>query len=435
MTKSTWLSVLIVCLGSRYVLACKYTVRDVGFLDIGSRSYRLYLLTDDEAPQGIQAAFSDASGAVLLDSNVEFEAVNTARQKDHAAVKLARQKGVKLSGMTGLLVSPDDDILEMPIATSSEPPGRNAWSWLEAAVTSPKREEIVQRTVQAYCVVLLIEGRDAAANQRAEHVVAEAVKEVADGMPQLPKPTKEPPAVVRIARSEIAAERVLLWSLGLNASRAKGPCVALLYGRGRWIGGVFERERITRQGLGDVMSLIGADCECGLDRRQMLGVMLPMRWDHRAQMECVKSLGFDPENPMVKVEVSQILSMGGETETRSGETLGLGLLAYSERVVEFSQQTDQEALSVRDGSQGRTAAAEPISGVSSARGEAEPARAQPAIRSPAVHVRPASDAEPIAAPDQPSATFGVTWAVIGGLALLIVVSSVVVVLRAQRRAV
>ena len=39
----------------------------------------------------------------------------------------------------------------------------------------------------------------------------------------------------------------------------------------------------------------------------MRGRMLPVKWDADRQTRLAKSLGFDPENPMIKLEVSRIL--------------------------------------------------------------------------------------------------------------------------------
>ncbi len=38
--------------------------------------------------------------------------------------------------------------------------------------------------------------------------------------------------------------------------------------------------------------------------------MLPIRWDQKTQAEVFQSLEFDPENPMVKMEISRILKKG-----------------------------------------------------------------------------------------------------------------------------
>jgi hypothetical protein len=38
--------------------------------------------------------------------------------------------------------------------------------------------------------------------------------------------------------------------------------------------------------------------------------MLPGRWDEKTQTLTAAALGFDPENPMIKLEMSQILRRG-----------------------------------------------------------------------------------------------------------------------------
>jgi len=38
--------------------------------------------------------------------------------------------------------------------------------------------------------------------------------------------------------------------------------------------------------------------------------MLPVKWDNNIQTLVAKTLGFEPENPMIKMEISQILKHG-----------------------------------------------------------------------------------------------------------------------------
>jgi hypothetical protein len=41
--------------------------------------------------------------------------------------------------------------------------------------------------------------------------------------------------------------------------------------------------------------------------------MLPLNWNQERQSKVAKLLKFDPENPMVKIEVSRILRMGSSS--------------------------------------------------------------------------------------------------------------------------
>jgi hypothetical protein len=55
--------------------------------------------------------------------------------------------------------------------------------------------------------------------------------------------------------------------------------------------------------------------------------MLPARWDENLQAQAAESLGFDPENPTIKTEISWIIGRG--TSSYPGVPLG-----YQELVVE-----------------------------------------------------------------------------------------------------
>ena len=47
----------------------------------------------------------------------------------------------------------------------------------------------------------------------------------------------------------------------------------------------------------------------------MMGTLLPLRWGKKNQQEVVKMLGFDAENPFVKMEVSRILGVEASAVT------------------------------------------------------------------------------------------------------------------------
>jgi hypothetical protein len=66
-------------------------------------------------------------------------------------------------------------------------------------------------------------------------------------------------------------------------------------------------EEISERNLLGLLSAVAAGCECGFDSSRTRGTMLPIRWDEGMRGRAAKALGFDPENPMVKMEVSSIL--------------------------------------------------------------------------------------------------------------------------------
>ena len=344
---------LLGCFSYFAVFGCMYTVRDVGFVDIGSIPYRLYYYyIREDTPQNFISTFKQISYAALMDSNVEFEIINIEQQKDHPAMEYLHFWEIK-SLPAAILVSPKGRSLVLPISAGRDlrnsslenvPFKEMVWDALESIVASQKIKEISRHIVKAYCVVLLIQGKDSAENKKAQKAVLGAIEEITKIMSQMPKLIEVPPRLIVIPPELFSQERILLWSLGVNEYASSGrvqlsePYVAVLYGRGRRIGPLLNGEKITENAVFNILSIIGSACECGLDRGWMLGMMIPIRWGKKVQSEVVKLLGFDAESPMVKTEVSQILSMSQPSGMESEiplETAEGKLYEYNEESLKF----------------------------------------------------------------------------------------------------
>src|SRR5712675_982726 len=79
-------------IGVAAVHACKYNVRDVGFVELGQAPYKLYCLIDRNTPKEFADAFRQTAHATLLDANVEFEMVTVEGNENHPALSLARDQ-------------------------------------------------------------------------------------------------------------------------------------------------------------------------------------------------------------------------------------------------------------------------------------------------------------------------------------------------------
>ncbi|MCK5457743.1 MAG: hypothetical protein KAI45_11500, partial [Melioribacteraceae bacterium] len=123
------------------------------------------------------------------------------------------------------------------------------------------------------------------------------------------------------------------------------PQVAILYGRGRRIGPVLRGKEIGKDNIFSLLAIIGADCECGLDRSVMLGKMIPLRWEKEIQIELAEQLGFDVENPMIKSEMSQILSLS--VDLQNGKNSKSPLSAYKEGIIKFDTPPTVPTVSSR----------------------------------------------------------------------------------------
>lgn len=321
------------CLYAHRAVACRYNVREVGFVDLGIEPYHFCAYVNRDTPADVNSTFEQILNATLMDTNIEFEIVDIDRHKDHPAVKYLDSEEVQ-AFPSALLVSPDGQTLAVPVTKPGEPFEQTLRSALDDMLLSPKRKEILQRAAQAYGVVLVIDGPDAEENKKAKQAASAVIKQVGEQMQWMPKPIAHPPVLVEVDSESLSREKVLLWSLGLDPNDIDQPHAAVLYGRGRWIGPMFVGEQITEDNLAAVLFVIGADCECGFDHRWLQGTMLPARWDEKLQAQAAESLGFDPENPMIKAEISWIVRRGYPAYLPSAP------LGYQELVVE-SEPNDQ----------------------------------------------------------------------------------------------
>lgn len=285
--------------------ACRYSVREVGFIDLDTAPYRFYVLVDQQTPQAIVDAVRRMAFTRLRGGNVEAEVVPVHEQPGHRAFEYVKDRAA-LTYPAGLLVSPDGRARVQPLPEEEEALG----DLLDGLLDSPLRARITDSAIEAYCVVLLIDGDDDAANAEGRRRVEEAIAEMTAGLGNVEKPTKQPPVFIELKKSDRVSEAVLLWSLGEDWAAPKQPGVAVLFGRCRRLGEVMRADRVETGELVRVMALVGASCECGLDRSYMQGIMLPIRWDASTREKLTRHLGFDAESPMVKMEVGQILSQG-----------------------------------------------------------------------------------------------------------------------------
>ena len=304
------LLVLLVLLHQFEALGCRFNVRDVGFVDLGSEPYRLYLFVGDAMPADERESLQSIAVATYYDTNVKPELVALGQARKTAI------KGFIPPGFTGqipmaVLVSPDQKrTLAVPLAKEGLPILQTAWDALELLVDSPRRNAVLKQVFDRYGVVLIIEGSDATENRRVRSMADAAVSRIAAAMPGLEKEIQRPPVVEVISADDYGAERAFLWSLGIGEGTSS-PQVVILYGRGRMIGPVLRGERLSQSSVSAILTTIGLNCECGLDRKWMQGVMVPLKWDRDRKQEIAKQLGFNPESPEIRIEMSQIIAKGG----------------------------------------------------------------------------------------------------------------------------
>ena len=81
--------------------ACRYSIRDTGFVDFSSSPFRVEFTPDASWSDAQRQALAQAATAVLLDSNLTFATAAAARPGDPASLALLDAHGRSLRLASG----------------------------------------------------------------------------------------------------------------------------------------------------------------------------------------------------------------------------------------------------------------------------------------------------------------------------------------------
>ncbi|MCB9882328.1 MAG: hypothetical protein H6834_11105 [Planctomycetes bacterium] len=285
---------------------CRYTVRDVGFCDLGDRGYALRV----DPSNGALDLVRPLAHALFQDANVRFVEGS--------------------DGSSPLVKAPDDREHAFDLGPS---PARDAALALRDLVSSPLRETLASHCLDHLCVALLVEGDDATSNTRARRAIERALRDVTTVFASMPKAVGKEPAMLTLPRDARERERWLLFSLGVDAAETE-PVVAVVFGRGRRMGSTLRGDAIDAASIFRRMDWIGQSCECELDRSLMRGYPLLMEWPESLRERAVERLDFDPDSPAVIAEIRALLARGPGADriddASEDESLDALLLGYEE---------------------------------------------------------------------------------------------------------
>ena len=78
--------------------------------------------------------------------------------------------------------------------------------------------------------------------------------------------------------------------------------------------------------------------------------MLPAKWDQKTHERAVESLGFDPESPMIKMEIGSIIGrgMGGYSYPGMSPGGAPGAYGYQELIIESETDVDAPQAPTKD---------------------------------------------------------------------------------------
>lgn len=274
--------------------ACRFTVREIGFSTLSREVYTLAFIDGSSA---VDAASLEPYRQQLRQSNMQLLVLHPQQDAKHPAVLLASQKGVSFPAV--VLISPDQRIWAFQT--------NNPADIFSEIIDSPVRKKMRDLFYNTFAVVLWVEGKDSLQNQTAARLVRAACESIQNVMPVMPKKVKYPPVAIHISSEKFQNEKLLMWSLGLDGP-ANEPLAFVMYGRGRKMGAPLNYGQMQDSGLYKYMAMIGADCECSLDRKWMLGGQVPLWWPSETSQLLTDEVGFDVDNPMILAEMSRIMA-------------------------------------------------------------------------------------------------------------------------------
>ena len=330
--------------------ACKYTVRDVAFVDLGEMPYRLFVVTKNSDSVALASALKIAADSVLANANVTVELADVGKTLDHPAAEFAARAGVTKYPVA-VLVSPDDRAMRLDWQLSADTTAEQLSPRFRDLATSPRRTEIFDKVLDVHSVILVVDGKDEKVNRETTALAENAIPQVKDALEFMPKPMKHPPHMIHFTQEEAQRESILLWSLGVDLSDSAPTQIALVFGRGRQLGPVLRFPADEPRQFMRSLAFVGQDCECGLDRRWMQGQMIPHLWTNQDETLAMQKLNFDPGNALVKAEIDRILARGpgsrpgGQRDVEQSELM-FPALGYQEIVLFDEPKDDQPVESV-----------------------------------------------------------------------------------------
>lgn len=417
---------LLALFGTHHARACEYNVRDVGFVELTTDPYQLYGYIDAGVPEEAAATFARLAYTALIDTNLEVKMVDLSNSKDEAALEQIENLGITTFPALAL-VSPEGRGYAVDLPAPGADFEEGVREALERLVMSPLRTRILDVVTSRYGVVVVVEGSDPGSNLKASDAAEDAVTKIHARMKMLPKPISEPPVKLVISPEQARMEPLLMWALDLAPYAEETPpedaAVVVLYGRARRMGPNLTGRELTEEFITRFLSVIGADCECGLDRSWMQGTMLPIRWDRTVQKQVASKLGFDPEDPMTKTEISITISKGARTG--SGTKLGAPESDFSFGYQEISAAAALEATQSEGGEDTELVASSVTETV---------AAMAPALEAPVEPTDASVEELEHEAPATSRRDPGPLWVVIPILAIVAILGSGIILWRGRNRA-
>jgi hypothetical protein len=320
----SFVSLLTIIWLAPLVVACDYTVRDIGFVELGSPNLRLIVLFHDRLDEPrlreAQRELSEqATQSNCREWNLNFQSGTLANLVDPTDAQRAWLRDSKLDWSCWLIRN-DTECRLLEEASIEQRP-----SWeklLGDHLQLPLSLTYREQALDSFAQLVLFESTDAQSNERTEAVVAQAIAALGKAASLLPRPITQPVRVIRVGAVQRNDYTTLLWAMHNKELPADSPCLATLYGRGRLAGPTMHGDAIQVEAILAQLVLVGQACECGTERNWVQYPHLPIAWPEALQADMAHHLGFDPRSNLVIDEVKRIIQRGPQNLLNGRDDVG-----------------------------------------------------------------------------------------------------------------
>jgi hypothetical protein len=294
--------VLAFALSISSAAACRYNIREIGFVDENQPRFELSVFVHGGEQTAWLPEFQSAAQDAFARSNVVWQVYDETQPAPEALMTVRKQLGPRLPGAVLRLPGRNDGWPVALHATGGELSAR-----LKALAASPARAQLTAAVIDTYGAVLLLRGSDETANAAARVAASAAIRSTEAALADLPKRISRGPRLIEADASH-PDEQVIAWALGADGKNLTGPVAAVVYGRGRLAGAALRDGTLTEAKIREQLAIVGADCECTMDHAWMTAGAIPLAFAPSDEARLAAVLGFDPGEASVKAEVSQILA-------------------------------------------------------------------------------------------------------------------------------
>ncbi len=205
------IAIIAIILQASPAHACRYNVREVGFIDLGIDPYYLLAYLPADTNSDAVDELRDQMEVSLAETNIRFEPRLADTDPNDPSMQYVKTYEIS-EYPAAVLVSPDGQSRQLTLPEEGAELSEKLSAALQGVLHSPKHKEILENCADNYGVALLLEGPDASENAQAREVIATAIAAIKEQLEFMPKPMATAPVMVVVEQDALADEEMLLWT-------------------------------------------------------------------------------------------------------------------------------------------------------------------------------------------------------------------------------